>query len=121
MRFLRNDPALKKRRRQLRKNQTEAEKSFWQYVRSRQFKGLKFFRQYSIGPYFLDFYCPEKKLAIELDGGQHNLPKNKHHDAVRLDYLKTKGIDVLRFWNNDVLGDMRGVLEVVERRVLKGD
>ncbi len=78
---LRNDPALKQRRRELRRNQTDAEKSFWANVRNKQFFGLKFFRQYSIGPYILDFYCPALKLAVELDGGQHLQCENQEYDA----------------------------------------
>jgi len=68
MKYLQNDPALKQRRRELRRNQTDAEKALWAYLRNKQFYGMKFFRQYSIGPYILDFYCPNMKLAVELDG-----------------------------------------------------
>ena len=110
MKFSRNDPALKHRRRQLRRNQTEAEKAFWEHVRNRQFYGMRFFRQYSIGPYILDFYCPIVKLAVELDGGQHNQFEHKEYDATRSEYLKAQGIDVMRFWNHEVLHDMQGVL-----------
>ena len=68
---------------------------------------MKFFRQYSIGPYILDFYCPTVKLAVELDGGQHNQSDNREHDVARSDYLKAQGIDVMRFWNNEVLLDIQ--------------
>lgn len=71
---------------------------------------MKFFRQYSIGPYILDFYCPTIKLAVELDGGQHNQSENKEYDLVRSQYLKSHGIDVIRFWSNEVLLNMEGVL-----------
>lgn len=118
MKHLRNDPSLKDRRRALRKPQTDAERVFWVRVRNRQFHGLKFFRQYSIGPYILDFYCPTRKLAVELDGGQHNQPESKRRDAVRSEYLNTQGIEVLRFWNHDVLLDLNSVLAVVEQKVL---
>jgi len=111
MTFLRNDPTLKERRRELRRNQTEAEKAFWQQVRNQQFYGLKFFRQYSVGGYILDFCCPAIKLAVELDGGQHNLPDGKGYDEVRTDFLQAHGIQVIRFWNHDVLCNMQGVLE----------
>jgi len=110
MKFLRNDPTLKQRRRELRRNQTETEKTLWAYLRNRQFYGMKFFRQYSIGPYILDFYCPTMKLAVELDGGQHNQCENKEYDAARSEYLKAQGIDVMRFWNHEVLLDMQSVL-----------
>jgi very-short-patch-repair endonuclease len=59
MKYIRNDPLLKQRRKELRRNQTEAEKTFWMHVRNRRFYGMKFFRQYSAGPYILDFYCPD--------------------------------------------------------------
>jgi very-short-patch-repair endonuclease len=78
---------------------------------------MRFFRQYSIGPYILDFYCPALKVAVELDGGQHNAPENKEHDEGRSEYLKAHGVDVVRFWNNEVLTNMRGVLTKLEARV----
>jgi very-short-patch-repair endonuclease len=110
MKFLRNDPTLKKRRRELRRNQTDAEKALWAHLRNKQFYGMKFFRQYSIGPYILDFYCPNIKLAVELDGGQHNQCENQEYDAIRSEYLKARGIEVMRFWDHEVLLDMESVL-----------
>ena len=110
MKFLKNDPQLKQRRRELRRNQTDAEKVFWSQVRNRQFNGMRFFRQYSLGPYILDFYCPTVKLAVELDGGQHNQSKNREYDTFRSEYLKAHGIEVIRFWDNEVLLDIQGVL-----------
>ena len=110
MNFLKNDPALKDRRRGLRRSQTDAERLFWAKVRNRQFFGLKFFRQYSYGPYILDFFCPEKNLAVELDGGQHNLPHGRVSDGIRTQYLNDHGIEVVRFWNNEVLSNPDGVL-----------
>ncbi|NWG03956.1 MAG: endonuclease domain-containing protein [Syntrophaceae bacterium] len=110
MKFLRNDPALKQRRRELRRNQTDVEKALWAHLRNKQFYGMKFFRQYSIGPYILDFYCPTIKLAVELDGGQHNLSENKKFDETRSEHLNSKGIKIVRFWDNEVLLDMDSVL-----------
>jgi len=78
---------------------------------------MKFFRQYSIGPYILDFYCPNMKLAVELDGGQHNQCEGKEYDADRSEYLKAQGIEVMRFWNNDVLHDMESVLSELGLKV----
>lgn len=116
MKFTRNDPKLKQRRQELRHNQTEAEKVFWTHVRNRQLYGLRFFRQYSVGSYILDFYCPVLKLAIALDGGQHTEEDSKEYDAARSAYLRTQGIDVMRFWNHDVLHDTEGMLaQLVER------
>ncbi|MGA2515146.1 MAG: DUF559 domain-containing protein [Thermodesulfobacteriota bacterium] len=118
MKFLRNDPTLKSRRRELRRNQTDAEKALWASLRSKQFYGMKFFRQYSIGPYILDFYCPTAKLAVELDGGQHNQCENKEYDESRSEYLKAQGIKVARFWNHEVLLDIQGVLAGLALKVI---
>jgi len=117
LKFLRNNPALKQQRRELRRSQTEAEKTFWSHVRNRQFFGIRFIRQYSIGPYIVDFYCPTMKLAVELDGGQHNQHENREYDATRSEYLKAQGIDVMRFWNHDVLIDTDSVLTRLAERV----
>ena len=118
MKCLRNDPVLKQRRKKLRHLQTEVEKVFWVHVRNRQFFGMKFFRQYSIGPYILDFYCPTLKLAVELDGGQHTECKHRKYDDTRSEYLKAQGIEVMRFWNHDVLLDIDSVLRNIEQRVI---
>ena len=117
MKFLRNDPTLKQRRQELRRNQSDAERAFWVKVRDKQFFGIKFFRQYSIGPYILDFYCPGLKLAVELDGGQHNQSDGREHDATRSEYLRVQGIDVIRFWNHEVLLDMESVLSKLALKV----
>ena len=69
--YLYNDPSTELDRRRLRKNATDAERKLWSILRSKRMAGLKFFRQYSVGSYILDFYCPERRLAIEVDGGQH--------------------------------------------------
>lgn len=114
---MKNDPTLKQRRRELRRNQTEAEKVLWAHLRKRQFYSMKFFRQYSIGPYILDFYCPAVKIAVELDGGQHNSFENKEYDLARSEYLKTQAIDVIRFWNNEVLLDIQSVLAELALKV----
>ncbi len=117
MKYLKNDSILKQRRQELRRNQTEVEKAFWSRVRSSQFHRLRFFRQYSVGPYILDFYCPALKLAVELDGGQHNDPDNRAYDAERATYLIANGIKVIRFWNHEVLGDIEEVLSKLEEKV----
>jgi len=117
MSYLKNDTALKERRRELRRNQTDAERAFWTKVRNKQFHGMKFFRQYSFGSYILDFYCPEKKLAVELDGEQHNLPEGREYDVERTNYLNAHGIEVVRFWNNEVLCQMESVLAELELKI----
>ncbi len=114
--FLCNAPALKERRTELRKNQTEVEKALWDRLRNRQLSGIKFFRQYSVGSYILDFYSPKRKLAIELDGGQHAEHDNREYDEVRSEYLRSQGVEVLRFWNNEVIENMEGVLQKIAER-----
>ncbi|MBI5071420.1 endonuclease domain-containing protein [Candidatus Falkowbacteria bacterium] len=106
-----NDPVIKSRRRNLRKNQTDTERKLWSVLRAKQINGLKFFRQYGVGPYILDFYCPKYRLAIELDGSQHGEPINRQRDEKREEYLKGQDINILRFWNNEVLNNFEGVEE----------
>lgn len=106
-----NQKHLKTKRKSLRKNQTIAEKHLWQFLRNKQLKGHKFFRQYSIGPYIVDFYCPKLKLAIESDGGQHNQKPNRDYDTKRSKYLSHSGIKTIRYWNNQALSNPKSVLE----------
>jgi very-short-patch-repair endonuclease len=75
--------------------------------------GLSFRRQHPLGKYLLDFYCPPLNLAVELDGGQHNEERQRVRDARRSQWLQTKGVTVLRFWNNDVLGNIEGVWDEI--------
>ena len=96
------------RARELRRNATDAESRLWFRLRDRQLFGLKFRRQHRIGPYIADFYCDECELVVELDGGQH--ADMAAADARRTAYLEGKGLQVLRFWNNDVLANTEGVL-----------
>ena len=117
MKCRRNEPILKQRRRELRLNQTEAEKTLWSRVRNRQLYRMKFFRQYSVGPYILDFYCPQMRVAIELDGGRHTEDDRREYDAARSAYLKALGIEVMRFWNHEVLHQTESVLRKVFERV----
>jgi very-short-patch-repair endonuclease len=115
--FIRNDPKLKKRRKELRQNQTEAEKLHWSQLRNNRFYGVKFFRQYSIGPYVLDFYSPTLRLVIELDGGQHSEQEQQEYDENRSEYLKLQDMEVIRFWNNEVMQNMEGVLVRIAEKV----
>jgi len=94
--------------RQLRRNQTNAEQLLWLRVRSRQLGGLKFKRQFRIGRYIVDFFCHETRLVIELDGGQH--AECAEYDHERSMKIQALGYRVLRFWNNDVLENIEGVL-----------
>jgi len=117
--YLYNGPSTKLDRRRLRKNATDVERKLWSILRSRRMAGLKFFRQYSVGSYILDFYCPERRLAIEVDGGQHADVYGQQHDAHRDSYLRELNIRVIRFWNNDVLQNIeevgKRIKEYVER------
>ncbi len=115
--YLCNDPSTKPNRRRLRKNATDAERKLWGILRSRQMSGLKFLRQYSAGPYILDFYCPERRLAVEVDGGQHADVYGQQHDAHRDKYLKDLNIRVIRFWNNDVLQNIEGVGQKIREEI----
>lgn len=116
MKYIYNEQKLRERRKGFRRSQTEAEKLLWNKLRGRQIHGLTFYRQFSVGGYILDFFCPQSKLAVELDGGQHAEDENKEYDAVRTDYLKGIGIEVLRFWNNEAMKNIEGVLQVIEER-----
>jgi very-short-patch-repair endonuclease len=97
----------------LRHNATEAEKKLWYHLRNRKVLGAKFRRQQSFGPYILDFYCAELKLAVELDGGQHGGTKGIIRDEQRDEYLKQEGVIVLRFWNNQLFDEFEGVLDMI--------
>jgi len=93
--------------RRLRVNQTDAETVLWNRIRNRQIDGHKFARQVPISGYICDFVCREFNLIVEVDGGQHN---ESAADAVRDRRLTEQGYKVLRFWNNDVLGNIEGIL-----------
>ncbi len=98
--------------RRLRANQTDAETVLWNRIRNRQIDGYRFARQVPIGRYICDFVCREKQIVIEVDGGQHN--ESVEDDAVRDRYLTADGYHVIRFWNNDVLGNLEGVLTTIQ-------
>lgn len=115
--FLYNHKTLKNRRRELRNNQTAAEKILWKYVSKNKIEGLRFLRQYSIGPYILDFYCPKIRLGIELDGSSHVGKENKLYDMDRNKYLESLDIGVIRFWNNDILKNTKNVLSELLNKI----
>jgi very-short-patch-repair endonuclease len=97
--------------RRLRGMQTDAERKLWTRLRSRQFVASKFRRQHPIGPFIVDFCCIERGLVIELDGGQH--ATQIEPDAQRTLFLRRHGFQVLRFWDNEVLKNIDGVLEQI--------
>ena len=111
--FLYNNKTLRGRRRELRNNQTDEEKILWAKLKNSKIKGFKFVRQYSVGPYILDFYCPKIRLAIELDGNQHKDMENKLYDQDRDDYLRSMDIKTIRFWNQDINKNINNVLEKI--------
>jgi very-short-patch-repair endonuclease len=104
-----------KRQRALRNNPTDAEIKLWQYLRRRQVKGCKFRRQHPLGAFILDFVCLERKIVIELDGGQHL--DAVAYDNKRTRFLEQAGFVVLRFWNNEVFENIEGVMAVILRTV----
>ena len=95
----------------LRHSATDAEDKLWQCLRNRRLGGFKFRRQATVGHYVADFLCAEKRLIVELDGGQHT----PERDAVRTAQLGALGYRVIRFWNNDALGNTDAVLEAILR------
>ena len=102
------------RARVLRRDATEAEKKLWQHLRQPPFKQHHFRRQATIGPYFADFASHQLKLVVELDGGQH---ADDALDETRTRYLEASGYRVQRFWNNDVIGNMPGVLSAIDAAI----
>jgi very-short-patch-repair endonuclease len=95
----------------LSRNQTPAEEKLWTHLRTHRTGDVHFRRQHAIGNYIVDFAAPRKKLIIELDGGQHL--EQEEYDQERTAFLNAKGYKVLRFWNNDVLNNLEGVLAVI--------
>jgi very-short-patch-repair endonuclease len=99
-----NKKILKYRARTLRKNMTDAEEMLWKYLRKKQINNLQFYRQRPLGKYVVDFYCPNKKIVIEVDGSQHYQGKGLEYDNNRTDFLvKVRKLKVLRFNNIEVL------------------
>ena len=103
--------------RNLRNDPTKAEAILWQVLRNKNLEGFRFRRQHPIGPYIVDFYCPKKKLIIEVDGGQH--AEQEKQDAERTAFFELKGCRVFRFWNNEVLGNIQGVVDKILEEVNK--
>ena len=107
-----NQPAQKNFRGKLRKSLTPAEAKLWNHLKNEQL-GVKFRRQHSVANYFLDFYCPARKLAIELDGSPHDTEQGYIKDQKRTDFINSLGIKVTRFENKDVLKNLEGVLQEI--------
>jgi very-short-patch-repair endonuclease len=99
--------------RTLRKNETEAEQILWSWLRNKQFNGIKFRRQQSIGNYIVDFVSFDKSIVIEIDGGQHNDDVKMKQDEIRTKWLEVHGFRVIRFWNSDVLENPEAVFDTI--------
>ncbi len=109
--MIHNRPVLKNRRKELRNNSTPAEKLLWGQLQHSNLGGYKFRRQHSVGAYILDFYCPSKMLAVELDGDSHFSDEAIEYDRVRSAYLNAANIKVIRFLNTDVYDNLNVVCE----------
>jgi very-short-patch-repair endonuclease len=105
----------KTRARKLRSDITDAEKKLWEHFRDRQLCGAKFRRQHPIGPFITDFCCMERGLVVEIDGGQH--ASQVEADQQRTVFIEKQGYRIMRFWNNDVLTNLAGVLERISEEL----
>lgn len=103
------------RARVLRQHMTDAERCLWRVLQNRNISGIKFRRQVPFGPYYLDFYSADAKMAIELDGGQHYTVQGKKRDAQRDAYVQSLGIKVIRYSDRDVLLHLEEVSEEIRR------
>jgi very-short-patch-repair endonuclease len=115
--YNRKDETLK--RRELRTTMPKAEVVLWSKLKGRQLLGCKFRRQYGVGPYVIDFYSPEIKLGIELDGDSHFAEGKREYDQRRQVFVESFGIRIVRFLNVDVYDNLEGVLEAIVREVLE--
>jgi len=105
------------KRRKLRQNQTNAEELVWRFLRNRQMLGYKFKRQYSVDHFVIDFYCPELKLAVEIDGGTHNNPEQKKKDIGRQKYLEAFNIKFVRIKDEELFGNPNKAFNKIERAI----
>jgi len=113
MTILFNRVGTKERRRGLRKTSTLAEDRLWEFLKNRKLAGQKFRRQFAIGNFYVDFYCPKFRLIIEVDGSIHDVPKNKIYDRERQKSLESLGLVFLRFKNSDVKYRIETVLKTI--------
>ncbi|HLF36181.1 MAG TPA: DUF559 domain-containing protein [Cyclobacteriaceae bacterium] len=101
-------------RRRLRNNLTPAEAVLWRYLKNKQLENRRFRRQFSVGKYVLDFYCPAEKLGVELYGEGHFSEEGKTYDAERGQFINHLGIRIIRFENEEVFEDIKGVLDKIK-------
>jgi very-short-patch-repair endonuclease len=110
-----NRTSMKERRRQLRHNLTPEERLLWSRLRHKRILGIRFWRQYSVGRYVLDFYAPAIRLAIELDGMHHMEHSTQEYDNQRNEYITSADITVIRFQNKEILHNMNHVIVQITR------
>ena len=107
-------------KRRLRSHMTGPETRLWSRLRARQLQGLKFRRQHGIGPYIVDFYCPEQSLVIEVDGDSHADADQIVRDQLRDKYFQSLGLRVIRYFNDDIVKNLAGVLEDLAEKLASG-
>ena len=112
-------PSVFKLAKELRKNETEAEKMLWSKLNKNQIIGLQFRRQHPINIFIADFYCPKIKLVIEVDGSIHEIFEYEEHDIGRSEMLNDFGITVIRFTNEKILNDLDGTIKQIESEIRK--
>ena len=112
-----NNPALKSLRKTLRNNPTPAESALWEQLRAGRLNGSRWRRQYSIGNYILDFYCPKSHLCVELDGKEHFTMQGDTTDYDRTEFLKSQGVTVIRFENREIWEDINRVLAAIRMKL----
>ncbi len=116
-----NKSSQKSQRRFLRKNMPNAEQALWSNLKNKQLNGYKFRRQYSVDQYILDFYCPQAKLGIEVDGPSHFRKSGIRTDEKRTSHMESYGIQIVRFTNNDIYENLEGVLNSILDNLSKAD
>ena len=119
MSFVFNSSSQKQKRQYLRNHATDAERILWSRLKGRQLLGYKFRRQHGIGVFIVDFYCPESKLAIEIDGATHSTEAERQYDRRRQEYIALYRIHFLRFTNSEVYSNLDRVLTVIAEAVTK--
>ena len=112
-------PSIFKLAKELRKDETEAEKRLWIRLSRNQIRGLQFRRQHPLNIFIADFYCPKIKLVVELDGSIHEISEYEEHDIGRSEILNDFGITVIRFTNDQVLNDLDGTIDQIDCIVKK--
>ncbi|MBP5340264.1 MAG: endonuclease domain-containing protein [Prevotella sp.] len=112
-----NHPVTKEFRQLLRRSETPTERMLWKHLRGKQLDGYRFRQQHGFGPYVLDFYCPSLRLCIELDGSVHDSLEARQKDEERTMFLNQNRISVMRFKNDEVEGNLEGVIERIREYI----